>query len=170
MPQCLEIKAKVKNLDEVKLVAASLSASDGRIIKQRDVFFKVDSGRLKLRFLEEEDSQLVFYVRDDQGGPKLSDYSIATISKPEELLVTLGQALGVRGEVRKTRWLYLVGQTRVHCDRVEGLGDFAELEVVLNDDQSTDDGVKIANELMSKLGISESDLITGAYMDLIDGK
>ena len=38
-------------------------------------------------------------------------------------------------QVKKTRWLYLVGQTRVHCDQVEGLGDFAELEVVLNDDQ-----------------------------------
>ena len=56
-------------------------------------------GRLKLRFLEGDDSQLVFYSRDDQDGPKLSDYSIARISKPDELLVTLGQALGIRGEV-----------------------------------------------------------------------
>ncbi len=38
-------------------------------------------------------------------------------------------------QVKKTRWLYIVGQTRVHCDRVEGLGDFAELEVCLTDDQ-----------------------------------
>ena len=44
MPQCLEIKAKVKNLEEVKLVAASLSSSDGQVIQQRDVFFNVDSG------------------------------------------------------------------------------------------------------------------------------
>ena len=65
----------------------------------------------------------------------MSDYSIARTSNPDELNVTLGQALGVRGEVKKARWLYLVGQTRVHCDQVEGLGDFAELEVVLNDDQ-----------------------------------
>ena len=41
----------------------------------------------------------MFYSRDDQDGPKLSDYSIARISKPDELLVTLGQALGIRGEV-----------------------------------------------------------------------
>ena len=41
----------------------------------------------------------------------------------------LTQALGVLGMVRKERLLYLVGQTRVHLDSVEGLGDFVELEV-----------------------------------------
>lgn len=38
-------------------------------------------------------------------------------------------ALGLKGEVRKQRWLYLVGQTRIHVDQVEGLGSYMELEV-----------------------------------------
>ena len=42
----------------------------------------------------------------------------------------LGQALGVKGVVRKRRMLYMIGQTRVHMDQVEGLGDFMELEVL----------------------------------------
>ena len=29
----------------------------------------------------------------------------------------------------KVRMLYMVGQTRVHLDKVEGLGEFVELEV-----------------------------------------
>ena len=33
------------------------------------------------------------------------------------------------GAVRKRRLLYMVGQSRVHLDSVEGLGDFVELEV-----------------------------------------
>ena len=74
-------------------------------------------------------------------------------------------------QVKKTRWLYLVGQTRVHCDSVEGLGDFAELEVVLKDDQTVEEGEKIAKDLMTKLGIDDpSKLISGAYMDLILNK
>ena len=63
-----------------------------------------------------------------------------------------------------------MGQTRVHCDQVEGLGDFAELEVVLNDDQTSEDGTRIAEDLMKKLGLDSKDLIPGAYMDLIETK
>ena len=43
--------------------------------------------------------------------------------------MTLGLALGVRGVVKKTRRLIMIGQTRVHIDDVEGLGTFMELEV-----------------------------------------
>jgi len=41
----------------------------------------------------------------------------------------LGLALGIKGVVRKRRVVYMIGQTRVHLDQVEGLGYFMELEV-----------------------------------------
>jgi hypothetical protein len=34
------------------------------------------------------------------------------------------------GVVKKQRYLYIVGQTRVHVDHVDCLGDFMELEVL----------------------------------------
>ena len=64
----------------------------------------------------------------------------------------------------------MVGQTRVHCDTVEGLGDFAELEVVLEDNQSVEDGQLIADDLMERLGIEKTKLIKCAYMDLLDAQ
>jgi len=76
-------------------------------------------------------------------------------------------ALGVRGVVKKKRRLFLVGQTRVHLDEVDGLGHFVELEVVLRVNQSEEQGRKIAQELMRQLEISESDLLSGAYVDMI---
>jgi adenylate cyclase class IV len=37
----------------------------------------------------------------------------------------------------------------------------------MKDGQSVEEGQAIANDLMTKLDIQESDLISGAYMDLI---
>ena len=64
----------------------------------------------------------------------------------------------------------MVGQTRVHCDKVEGLGDFMELEVLLSEGEDEAKGVEIANDLMAKLGVRQEDLISGAYMDMILAK
>jgi predicted adenylyl cyclase CyaB len=91
-------------------------------------------------------------------------------SSPSALKDALAAALGVRGIVRKTRSLYLVGQTRLHVDEVEGLGQFMELEVVLRPEQNDAEGQAIADDLMVKLGVAESDLLEGAYMDLLEEK
>jgi predicted adenylyl cyclase CyaB len=86
------------------------------------------------------------------------------------LKTALRLALGVRGVVRKTRYLYLLGQTRLHLDEVEGLGEFMELEVVLRPEQSDAEGQAIARDLMVRLGVREEDLLEGAYMDLLERK
>jgi predicted adenylyl cyclase CyaB len=77
-------------------------------------------------------------------------------------------AYGIRGIVKKTRYLYLVGQTRVHLDDVEDLGSFMELEVMLQEGQSEAEGQAIAEDLMERLGVARSDLLEGAYMDLLE--
>jgi predicted adenylyl cyclase CyaB len=73
----------------------------------------------------------------------------------------------VIGRVKKLRSLYLAGRTRIHVDRVEHLGDFLELEVVLAEEEPTDAGVKVAHEIMRALGVESSQLVDGAYLDLL---
>jgi predicted adenylyl cyclase CyaB len=75
--------------------------------------------------------------------------------------------LGVRGEVRKRRWLYLAGQARIHLDEVEGLGTFLEVEVVLQPGQSVAEGQRVASELRRALDVSDRDLVERAYIDLL---
>ncbi|XP_052411421.1 uncharacterized protein LOC127957085 [Carassius gibelio] len=147
--------------------AKELSGSDGTVIRQQDTFFKVPTGRLKLRDFQDGTGQLIFYERPDTEGPKLSNYSITPTNDPHGLVKVLTDALGQVGQVKKERRLYMVGQTRVHVDCVEGLGDFMELEVVMKEQQSREEGVSIANQLMLDLGVKEEDLIEGAYMDLL---
>lgn len=168
MPSNIEIKAHVHDFPDLQRRAAALSDNSEQVIPQEDTFFVTPRGRLKLRQLSPQHGQLVWYERGDSAGPKLSNYLIAETSDPAALKQALTAALGVRGVVRKIRHLYLAGQTRIHLDEVEGLGNFMELEVVLREGQSDEEGKAIAADLMGKLGIKEEDLIQGAYMDLLD--
>lgn len=164
----IEIKARVDNFEELKTRAEALSDQPLEIIPQEDTFFNTEKGRLKLRVLAPDQGTLIYYERPDQDGPKRSDYHLAETRDPESLKHTLTLALGVRGVVRKTRYLYMVGQTRIHVDDVDGLGNFMELEVVMREGQTDVEGQAIAEDLMRRLGIREDALIEGAYMDLIE--
>lgn len=164
----VEIKATVSNLPALLKKAKLLSNSEGTVIHQHDTFFKTPQARLKLRELTQTgDAQLVYYDRPDTEGPKTSWYELSAIPKESvaSLKTILDKVLGAAGTVTKQRHLFMVGQTRVHVDEVEGLGSFMELEVVLEEGQSSEEGDRIARDLMDKLGVGEGDLIAGAYFD-----
>jgi predicted adenylyl cyclase CyaB len=168
VPSNIEIKARARNFDEIRRRAERLSSIPVETIPQEDIFFNTPQGRLKLRVLAKDRGQLIYYTRPDQEGPKRSDYHIFHTSDPANLKRVLELAYGIRGVVRKTRYLYHVGQTRVHLDEVEGLGQFMELEVVMQEGQSDIEGQAIAENLMASLGVERTDLLEGAYMDLLE--
>ena len=170
MPANIEIKARVEDFDALKMRAESLSEAPVKVIPQEDTFFNAEKGRLKLRVQSPDEGYLIYYERPDQDGPKRSDYYLAKTNEPDDLKTALSLALGVRGVVKKTRYLYMIGQTRVHLDEVAGLGYFMELEVVMREGQSDAEGQAVAEELMRRLGIREEALIEGAYMDLIESR
>lgn len=74
---------------------------------------------------------MIYYERSDVEGPKLCSFEKTDLNSENVngLVVLLSAALGKRCEVNKVRKLFLVGQTRVHVDNVEGLGNYMELEV-----------------------------------------
>ncbi|CAH1787030.1 unnamed protein product [Owenia fusiformis] len=167
MPSNVEIKARVPDMELLESKARDHSGEEGKLLEQEDVFFVTPKGRLKLRHLKGQAAQLIYYERPDEEGPKTSLYHVFETENPEDLKIALSMCLGVKGVVKKRRKLFMVGQTRVHVDRVEGLGDFMELEVQMQEGQTPEEGQKIAEDLMEKLGISRDSLITGAYMDHI---
>src|ERR1700722_19885799 len=140
MGRNVEIKARIEGRwDEVARLAEEIADSGPVILDQEDIFYFVPRGRLKLRTVNDR-SELIYYLRADEGGPKESSYVCLPVGDVTTTKRLLAAIHGERGIVRKRRILYLVGPTRIHLDRVEGLGDFLELEVVLQDDQTVDDG------------------------------
>jgi adenylate cyclase class IV len=164
----IEWKARARDAGRQRELAARLASGPPELLEQADTFFLAARGRLKLRQLAPDRGELIAYERPDQAGPKPSLYSISRTADPAGLREVLAQAQGVRGEVRKRRWLYLVGQSRIHLDEVEGLGTFLEVEVVLEPRQSVAEAERIALGLRRALDVRDEDLIEGAYMDLLD--
>ena len=169
MARNIEIKARIASLDALMPKARAVAPRDAQLIEQDDTFFRVPHGRLKLREFADGSAELIHYHRADTAEAKLSDYRRVPVPDAAALREALERALGLHGRVRKKRWLLLAGQTRIHLDRVEGLGDFMELEVVLRADQTEADGVRIADQLMHELGLTHTERIAGAYLDLLAG-
>ena len=170
MPSNVEIKAKLRDREAVEALVRVRSDHGPELIFQEDVFFPCESGRLKLRAFSGDRGELIFYRRLDSEGPTQSDFFKAPTADPDALSTALKAALGEVGTVRKRRTLYLVGQTRIHLDEVDGLGDWLELEVVLEPGQTAEHGAQIARDLMLALGIEEMDLEARAYIDLLTAR
>lgn len=167
MARNVEIKAQVDDLAALEQRVAEIADRGPEALVQDDTFFACPAGRLKLRDFDDGHGELIFYQRADQSGPKTSYYRIAPVDEPEAVRQLLLEAYGSPGRVVKQRTLYLAGRTRIHLDRVEGLGDFMELEVVLAEGESPEQGLAEAHRLMERLGIEPDALVEGAYLDLL---
>jgi adenylate cyclase class IV len=163
----IEIKARIASVEAMRPVAQALADGPPQAIEQDDTFFVCAHGRLKLRDFGDGRGELIHYHRADTTGPKLSDYVRVETAEPAALREALTRAHGVLGRVRKQRQLLLIGPTRIHLDRVEGLGEFLEIEVVLRDDQTVAEGEAIADALLARLGVPETQRLAGAYLDML---
>lgn len=167
MARNVEIKARIDDFSALYAKIALLADAAPDLIDQDDTFFVCPHGRLKLRKLAADRGELIFYQRADRAGPKTSFYSLSATADPDGLRETLTLAYGSAGRVIKQRTLFLIGQTRLHLDRVEHLGDFIEFEVVLEEHESEARGVAIAEDLLERLGIQRQELVDQAYVDLL---
>ena len=113
-------------------------------------------------------AELIQYHRPDTVAPSGSDYIKVEVSDAIAMEEALSRAFGVRGVVRKERKLYMVDRARIHLDRVAGLGNFVELEVVLAEGESDEEATAEADRLVDSLGITTTDLVQQAYIDLLE--
>jgi adenylate cyclase, class 2 len=147
----------------------ALGAIDSGLLVQRDTYFGVASGRLKLREdLQRATGELIFYRRARDPGLRSSSYWRAPAIDPAALLGLLTAAHGVAGVVTKRRRLFLHRNVRIHLDDVEGLGSFVELESVLAvaGDESAKEAEALA-EVVAALGLAGRETIAEGYLELM---
>jgi predicted adenylyl cyclase CyaB len=165
----IEIKARCLNLASARERAAALGAQPAGLLVQRDTYFHVPHGRLKLREINGETAELIQYSRPDATEARASDYLVVPVADPTLLREALARALGIRAVVAKRRELYLWRHSRIHLDDVEGLGSFLELETVLTEQSEADAREEIA-AAVAALGIRDEDRVALSYVDLIESR
>ena len=165
--QNIEIKTRLPDRAAVEGRLKELGSRKAWVRHQRDVFFAVPKGWLKLREAGAAGAELIAYERaTDDSGPRESDYDRMPVNDPETCRQLLGRALGISGVVEKVRTLYLVDHTRVHLDAVEGLGDFLELETVV-DGISREEAQAETDRVIDALGLDPQEFLSVPYRDLL---
>ncbi len=169
MARNIEIKARVADPVALLQRARALATAPEQLLLQDDSFFRLPAGRGRLKLRQQADGSavLIHYHRADGTEARASDYLLVPQPDGDACRAALARALGLLGRVRKRRTLLLVGRTRVHLDAVEGLGDFMELEVVLQDGDTDAEGAAEAEALMRSLGLAGAPRLAGAYLDLL---
>lgn len=161
MPRNVEVKIRVPDLDAIALRARDVGAEERGVFRQVDTYFKAE-GRLKLREMDAS-AELIRYSRPDVSGLRTSNYTITPVTDPE----AVKRSHEITVVVSNTRRLLMLGRTRIHLDRVEGLGDFLELEVILADGEDEARGREEAEAILRSLGIAEAERVAGSYSDLL---
>jgi predicted adenylyl cyclase CyaB len=168
MGQNIEIKARCNNLDKIRNQMAELPAEHSGTEKQHDTFFVTPKGRLKLRQSSLYGDSLIPYMRENQEGPKQSNYALIKLSNGEKTKKLLSEILGTRIEVLKKREVYIYENVRIHLDLVENLGEFIELEAVIDSEDEMEANYNKVQHLMELLEIEQKDLMDVAYADLLE--
>ena len=140
------------------------------MLRQRDTYFAVAHGRLKLREEEPGGATLIAYERPDAASERVSSYRLVPVAEPAPLRDALRAASGVTARVVKRRHLLLWETVRIHLDEVRGLGSFLELEAVAEPGSDLSRERAPGRALRELLEIADDALREGSYADaLSDG-
>lgn len=166
----VEIKAKCDDPAFVREYLLANGAEFRGTDHQRDTYFNVSNGRLKLREGNIENN-LIFYERTNQAGPKHSDFELMKVPDAEKLKEVLTKSNGVKVVVEKKREIYYMRNVKFHIDEVPGLGHFMEIEAGnIGVELSAVELREQCDYYMKELGIKEDDLIEVSYSDLLLNK
>jgi predicted adenylyl cyclase CyaB len=163
-----EFKARLKNEHQVR---AALKRLDARFIgtdHQIDTYFRVPSGRLKVREGRLENA-LIFYQRSNLRRARQAAVEMTLLPRRNSLRAILARSLGILAVVDKRREIYFVKNVKIHLDRVHRLGKFLEVEAI----SRAGDLKKIrsqARQFQKLFGITAKDIVAESYSDLILAK
>lgn len=166
MARNLEIKVKLDNHKRIKKFLSTNNIKLAEVLKQKDIYYKVKEGLLKLR-IENGTRTLIYYNRNEKSKKRWSDYFLLDINtqNAEKFLDNFLERII---EVKKVRELYLYNNARIHLDKVDNLGYFLELETRVV--KGLRDAEKRFNYLVMLLDLKSYPELRDTYRNLLIDK
>ena len=165
MPQNLELKARISSVSEAVRAARRLHAQAKGVLYQRDIYYKISRGRLKLRIINDRSAELIFYRRPNKKGSRYSDYIVFPVSNAKLTNELCTAAFGQKVVVEKKRRLFLYKNSRIHLDEVRGLGTFVEFEVLVK--HGIRQAQKLLEVLSTEFAIKQTAVLAFSYYDML---
>ncbi len=160
-----EFKARMKDESRIRAVLRRLRARFIGTDHQVDTYFRVPSGRLKVRAGRIENA-LIFYERPDARRARRARIEMMLLPRRNSLAAILARVLAVRVVVEKRRKIYFVGRVKIHLDRVRGLGRFVEVEAISHSGDLRTIR-KQARRFQKLLAIADREIVPHSYSDLV---
>lgn len=162
----LELKATYANEIALNLVK-KLEITYSNILIQKDIYFNVNNGRLKLRSIDDKTFELIWYLRENKENSKYSNYEILEIIDYKKTIQILELSLGVKTIVDKTRNVFLWKDCRIHIDCVANLGEFIEFEIIMIPNRTRLEADQLMQILTDHFAITKNNLVKESYSDLL---
>ena len=177
----LRRQEKTEETGRIAEVLCSMGFRKAARFRQRDTYFDNEAGEIRgggkaLRIRETEDLMKGIVTAElNFKGPRMDQVSMTR----QELETEVGQAetgrrilaaLGfspVLPEVVKERTEYRREEITAALARVEGLGDFLELEILADEETENGKVLQKLEELLGELGYQMGDTVTRSYLSML---
>jgi len=159
----IELKARDPAPSRSVELCRALGAEGKGTIWQRDSYFDVPFGGLKLREERPGRPHLIQFERANEPQPRESRYRIVGVESAQDLISVLAAAVGLAVVVTKRRQLFLWRSVRIHLDEVEGLGTFIELEAVATAGSDLQHEHQLIAQLRSTFALDDERLVGTGY-------
>ncbi|MFC4261651.1 class IV adenylate cyclase [Ferruginibacter yonginensis] len=163
----IEFKARAHNLESLEAKLLTLNPRFIGTDHQKDTYYNVTIGRLKLREGNIENA-LIWYDRANSTGSKQSDILLYKHQPDDALKKILLKLHGIKIIVEKARKIYFVDNVKFHFDRVQGLGTFLEVEAIDDDGSISKQQLQTqCDHYINFFEVQPADFITVSYSDMM---
>jgi adenylate cyclase class IV len=163
----IELKARDPTPGRSRELCLALCAEDRGQLLQRDTYFEVARGGLKLREQRPGQAHLIQFDRAREPQERESHYRLIEVDDGPTLRAALERALGSRVTVTKKRSLFIWQTVRIHLDEVERLGSFIELEAVAPPESDLTREYELIRELREAFSVTDERLVALGYAEQI---